>query len=403
MRSLTIFKLLSYLLFAENCFAFQPALRLLGRQRRLTHLAASTTITSKDDVSTQQPPQIIKFQEPKTNTTVVLIGTMHYNPQSIATVTNTVQNLANEKSLASVLVESCDVRWNTTMELLKTKRGQIFEPVLMSEMKAASDVAMKNNIPVVLGDQRINVTGDMLGETFRETFVELANPFGGGWGRLINEFQQKAEIALPSGDGYLNARSILDPRLLIAAPVSFAKYPLSFLARNPISTSIVFAFIGALTVLDATTSGDVSFMDASIEEQIISILSSFAVAGLEFALFGRLMVQVLLYERNEIIAKNILEQCRLYSRSGGTSAMNTDGALSSSPLSMLFSFMTSGNDTNNGKVSQPIDQKFETIYVPDSPQINTVVKKDGERIVLAVLGMAHCNGIVKLLREELVE
>ena len=403
MRSLTIFKFLSYLLFAENCFAFQPALRLLGRQRRLTHLAASTTITSKDDVSTQQPPQIIKFQEPKTNTTVVLIGTMHYNPQSIATVTNTVQNLANEKSLVSVLVESCDVRWNTTMELLKTKRGQIFEPVLMSEMKAASDVAMKNNIPVVLGDQRINVTGDMLGETFRETFVELANPFGGGWGRLINEFQQKAEIALPSGDGYLNARSILDPRLLIAAPVSFAKYPLSFLARNPISTSIVFAFIGALTVLDATTSGDVSFMDASIEEQIISILSSFAVAGLEFALFGRLMVQVLLYERNEIIAKNILEQCRLYSRSGSTSTMNIDGDISSSPLSKLFAFMTSGNDTNNGKVSQPIDQKFETIYVPDSPQINTVVKKDGERIVLAVLGMAHCNGIVKLLREELVE
>lgn len=403
MRSLTIFKLLSYLLFAKNCFAFQPALRLLGRQRRLTHLAASTTITSKDDVSTQQPPQIIKFQEPKTNTTVVLIGTMHYNPQSIATVTNTVQNLANEKSLASVLVESCDVRWNTTMELLKTRRGQIFEPVLMSEMKAASDVAMKNNIPVVLGDQRINVTGDMLGETFRETFVELANPFGGGWGRLINEFQQKAEIALPSGDGYLNAKSILDPRLLIAAPVSFAKYPLSFLARNPISTSIVFAFIGALTVLDATTSGDVSFMDASIEEQIISILSSFAVAGLEFALFGRLMVQVLLYERNEIIAKNILEQCRLYSRSGSTSTMNIDGDISSSPLSKLFAFMASGNDTNNGKVSQRIDQKFETIYVPDSPQINTVVKKDGERIVLAVLGMAHCNGIVKLLREELVE
>ena len=403
MRSLTIFKLLSYLLFAENCFAFQPALRLLGRQRRLTHLAASTTITSKDDVSTQQPPQIIKFQEPKTNTTVVLIGTMHYNPQSIATVTNTVQNLANEKSLASVLVESCDVRWNTTMELLKTKRGQIFEPVLMSEMKAASDVAMKNNIPVVLGDQRINVTGDMLGETFRETFVELANPFGGGWGRLMNEFQQKAEIALPSGDGYLNARSILDPRLLIAAPVSFAKYPLSFLARNPISTSIVFAFIGALTVLDATTSGDVSYMDASIEEQIISILSSFAVAGLEFALFGRLMVQVLLYERNEIIAKNILEQCRLYSRSGGTSTMNIDGDISSSPLSMLFSFMTSGNDTNNRKESQPIDQKFETIYVPDSPKLNTMVNKDGERIVLAVLGMAHCNGIVKLLREELVE
>ena len=43
--------------------------------------------------------------------------------------------------------------------------------MLMSEMKAASDVAMEYNIPCVLGDQRINATGDSLGITFRETFV----------------------------------------------------------------------------------------------------------------------------------------------------------------------------------------------------------------------------------------
>ena len=55
--------------------------------------------------------------------------------------------------------------------MFHARRGKIFEPVLMSEMKAASDVAMEYNIPCVLGDQRINATGDSLGITFRETFV----------------------------------------------------------------------------------------------------------------------------------------------------------------------------------------------------------------------------------------
>ena len=68
---------------------------------------------------------------------------------------------------------------------------------------------------------------------------------------------------------------------------------------------IVFSIIGLLTYLDASGGGSVAFADATLEEQISSIVSSLLFAGLEFGLFGRILVQVLLAERNEIIAKNI--------------------------------------------------------------------------------------------------
>ncbi len=340
--------------------------------------------------SKTNPPQVVEFIEPKTKTKVILIGTMHYNPTSIQMVQRTLQHLAEQDELGSVIVESCDIRWNTTMEILKTPRGQLFEPVLTSEMKAASDEAMKYGRPCILGDQRINVTGTSLGNTFRQTFVDIASPFNGGWNRLYTEFKEAAEVALPSGEGYLSPRSILDPKLLIAAPVSFGKYPLSFLARNPVSTMIVFSIIGFLTYLDGARSGGVSFADASLEEQISSILASLIVAFAEFGLFGRILVQVLLAERNEIIAKNILDQCKIYSTSSDTKSRNGN-------MMDIFSFFP-GSKQNDLEISGTVS----TMYVPGSVQESGEFKSGDEKAVVAVLGMAHCNGIVKLLKEELV-
>eukprot|EP00979_Chaetoceros_neogracilis_P000929 scaffold187_cov266-Chaetoceros_neogracile.AAC.59 len=372
--------------------AFQPAIPIYAKRRTKLHAATINT-----------PPQLIEFKEPKTNTTVILIGTMHYNPTSISTVKSTIQSLASQNSLASVIVESCDIRWNTTTELLKTPRGKIFEPVLMSEMKAASDIAMEYNIPCILGDQRINATGDSLGSTFKETFVGLVNPKE--WGNMYREFTEKAEIALPSGDGYLNARSILDPRLLIAAPVSFAKYPLSFLARNPISTSIVFGFLGALTVLDSANAGGTSFMDSTLQEQALSLFSSLLFAGLEFSVFARIMVQVLLYERNEILARNILHQCKLSSGNGKKNVSKGSG----NAITDMLSFFSGSADDDAASVTEELKgttgtDAFETFYVPGgTASVQVINTADTGKVVLAVLGMAHCNGIVKLLKEELVD
>ena len=345
---------------------------------------------AKDSIST--PPQLIQFREPKTNTKVILVGTMHYNPTSIKIVQDTIRTLGEEQSLGSVVVESCDIRWNTTMEILKTQSGKLLEPFLTSEMKVACDEAIKYGRPCVLGDQQINATGISLKGALGQTFVDICSPFNGGWGRLYEDISKASDAALPSGDGYLNARSILDPRLLIAAPVSFAKYPFSFLARNPVTTSIVLGIIFYITYLDISNSGaNVAFADASLEEQLTSVVASILFAAIELIIFGKLLIQVLLAERNEIIAKNILDQCQQYSQSYNRRSKTMF------PIFQIFDQTRKKNDLISGGAT----------YVPGTIQDdvlktkNDVIKdNNNEKVVVAILGMAHCNGIVKLLKEQ---
>ena len=353
----------------------------------------------------RNPPQLVEFVEPTTNTKVLLIGTMHYNPTSIKQVEDTIDDLAQRGMLGSVVVESCEVRWNSTMEILKTPRGQLLKPVLTSEMKAASDKAVSYNRPVVLGDQLINVTGSSLSVAFKQTLVDLSSPFNGGWKRFYNDVKEAADVALPTGPGYLTPRSFFDPRLLIAAPVSFAKYPLSFLARNPISTACVLSVMFALTTLD----GGSAFSDATLQEQALSILESFGFAALEFALLGRVMIQVLLAERNLVLARNILDQCEIYSESRGIAGRGGGGA-----WSKLVDALSPSSLFNTEKGLERI-LSMDTFYLPRSIDQSTniassgadgaVVGKDDhgkDKVVVAVLGMAHCNGVQKLLREQLV-
>lgn len=355
-------------------------------------------VTSPNNV---KPPQLVEFKEPQTNTKVILVGTMHYNPTSIQMVKTTIQELAEEEKLGSVIIESCDIRWNTTMEILQTPKGKLVESIITSEMKVASEEAIKYGRPCVLGDQRINATGTSLGNAFRQTFVDIVTPFNGGWKNLSSELKSAIDVALPTGEGYLSPRSILDPRLLIAAPVSFAKYPLSFLVRNPVSTSIAFAIIGYLTFLDFNDQSTMTFMDATLAEQISSIALTLALTGLEFIIFGRLLIQVLLAERNEIIASNILEQCKMYSNTNEYS-----GTIDNSILSNLSNFVF-GTKSKQIDIlsSEKINGMYEGKYVPDSIQDGFLQNNDddSEKVVVAVLGMAHCNGVTKLLKEGLVE
>ena len=355
-------------------------------------LAAATSATVVARNNTRKPPQLVEFVEPRTKTKVLLIGTMHYNPTSIRMVEETIEDLAGKNQLGSVVVESCEIRWNTTMEILNTPRGQFLKPVLTSEMKAASDKAASYNRPVVLGDQLINVTGSSLSSAFKTTLVDLASPLNGGWKRFYDDVSAAADVALPTGPGYLTPASFFDPRLLVAAPVSFAKYPLSFLARNPIATSIVFATMFGVTRLDTSS----AFADATLQEQIVSIVESLLFAFLEFAVLAKSILNVLLAERNEILAKSILNECVIYSEREDKSG---DGAWAKMMTPSLF-------NTELG-LDRILQKSKDTFYVPPSgitveSTSNKIAKGSEEKTVVAVLGMAHCNGIVKLLREQMV-
>jgi len=335
------------------------------------------------------PPQVVEFTEPSTNVRVVLIGTMHYNPRSIQTVEEALNYLGEDDALGSVVIESCEVRWNKTAELLASPRGRILESVLTNEMRAASNVAAQYGRPVVLGDQRIDVTGTSLKGVVRRIAVDLATPLGGGWGRFFREFREAADAALPlEAEGrYLDVTSILDPRLLLFVPVCFVKYPLSFLVRNPLTTTLIFLTFGGLAFFSNLMGGgeELTFSQLSTSDLLPSLLFS----GLEYVVFGRILVQVLLAERNEIIARNILDQCRTYSDN-----MNTDKK-SVLPFLDAFSFLWK---------DEAKELNINTAYVQSNGNdVRNFSSDSKEKTVVAVLGMAHCNGIVNLMTEGLLD
>mmetsp|Transcript_24865 Transcript_24865/g.44751 ORF Transcript_24865/g.44751 Transcript_24865/m.44751 type:complete len:358 (+) Transcript_24865:221-1294(+) len=315
--------------------------------------------TSSSSSSTSLRSQILDFVEPTTGVRVKLVGAMHYNPSSIKLATDSINALEADGQLGSIIIESCDIRWNATME------SNLVKEALMSEMKAAHDLGMKYQRPVVLGDQRINITVSALKSGAKEAVLDLFQPWNGGWGRLTESISSSRKVAVPTGDQYLGLGSFLDPKLWGAAPVSFIKYPLSYFVKSPLFAAAVFGLI----ILGGVDSSDAYVADSA---SATDLLQSLSISILETVIFARIFLKELLADRNEVLAESILEQCRNY-----------EAESSSGWLEKLF------QTNNNG------DKSTGAIYAPGS----VVGKPEDGKTVVAVLGLAHCNGIKKLLTE----
>ncbi len=323
--------------------------------------------------------QLLEFEEPQTGVKVILVGAMHYNPASIQLAKDTIERLGNENRLGSVVVESCDIRWNKTAELYAEK--PFLKKILNNEMRTACDTSLAFDRPVILGDQRINVTVQALQGSLKQTFQDLITP-PSGWKRFVDEVQAAWKETVPfGGDGYLSVFAFFDPRLLLVLPVSLIKYPLSYLVRDPLPTSLGLCVLVAISFLDDPTSLESMLADDSVS--IMDWLLSFGFAALETAVFARLLLKPLLAERNEILAKSILDQCRIYA-----SPKNQPPTTANA----LFSL-----DWFKSAKKRPTLNLSTTIYAPGSPIVDAADKSD--KVVVAVLGMAHCNGIKRLLSE----
>ena len=236
----------------------------------------------------------------------------------------------------------------------------------MSEMRAAHDLGLLYERPVVLGDQRINITVSQLKSGAKEAVLDLVQPWNnGGWNRLYDSVSAARKEAVPLGDGFLGIDSFFDPKLMTAAPVSLLKYPLSYFVRSPVFSVVVLCFLILFGGDDANALSDLTPTD---------LAESLFFSALETVIFARIFLKELLAERNEILAQNIFEQCRNYSAEKGSVWDK-----------LLF--------------QQPAGDKSEgAIYAPDS----VVGKQEEGKVVVAVLGLAHCNGIKKIMiaREE---
>ena len=301
-------------------------------------------------------PQLLEFIEPTTGVKVKLVGSMHYNPASIKLTQDTIGELAERNELGSIIIESCNLRWNTTLET-----GPLLQKLLFSEMRAAHDLGMEYRRPVILGDQLINVTVSELKNGVKESFLDITTPTNGGWSSFANTVKEAREIALPFGKQYLNVFAFFEPKLLLASPVAFLKYPFSYIVKSPVASAVI------LTLLAAASTDAAGATTPETVLQPSDYVSDFVLSALETLLFARIFLKELLADRNEILARNILKQCQLYQKQ---------------PRWKSWWLQQQG--------------KMQVPYAPDSAKNQFEAEP---KTVVAVMGMAHCNGVAKLLQE----
>lgn len=316
------------------CYFFLALLASAGAYRRsIRSVTRSSSLKEKSFGNDgARVPQTLTFREASTGVKVTLVGSMHYNPSSILLAEETVRTLKP----SSVLVESCEKRWERTMK--KQARGTLMRNILDNEMQAATE-AVEDLVPggtIILADQPIDETNARMKDTLVNSLKDIAFF---RWKNIIDDVMEGYNQAVATeGEGYLGLSDFFDPKLLAGTPGSLIRYPLAIILKSPV-VGIVLVGLFASSMAGA---GDNSFYFDTPLGRAVELGESVILSMVEFAILGRTFLVALLAERNVILADNIREECQRIKREG-----------------------KSGDDDGGGAV--------------------------------AVLGMAHCNGVRKLL------
>ena len=275
----------------------------------------------------------------KTRSKIVLVGSMHYNPHSINLAKDVVEREAAKGRLRAVAVESCETRWNYTLNTQPA--GSFLRSLCDNEMQSGSEAAEAAGASVVLADQTIEDTGARISQLAALTLVELLTPWNGGWSRIAEDLQAGfAQLTVGEDVAGIGPSALLNPWLVAGLPLSFIRYPLSIGLKSPQVLLALLALLSLPFAADQALNTDPLLLEEITDaEAAKELLGSVAFAFVETVVIGRVFLIALLEERNFVLARNIRRAC-LTTKPGGT--------------------------------------------------------------VVAVMGMAHCNGVMRVLRESRV-
>ena len=289
--------------------------------------------------------QTVSFVEPRTRTRVVLVGCMHFNPHSVALATREIAERGERGALGAVVLEQCERRWRRAQERADPNASAWKRLLLTNEMQAAADACEKYGARLVLGDQGIEELGGALKAEAKRTVADLLSPHEGGWVRVARDLTEGAEESFfSSGADGLRATDLLDPRLVLTAPVTLIRYPAALLLKAPKTAAFVLGWFGALALAPAWVPAFSDSMPSGVGAEALVLALEVA----QILLVSRVGMTALLRKRNEILAAKIHEACV-------AEAQAVEGA--------------AGGGGDGGS----------------------------ERTVVAVLGAAHCNGVHAIL------
>lgn len=321
-------------------------------------------------------PQVRRIRESRTGTSVILVGTMHYNPASVALAQDIVSEEQSARRLHTVVVESCPKRWDATERLQPP--GSVQRSFFADELLAAADAANcatdhndgRASVNLAFGDQRIartvrrcRVLGDL-------TLQQLATPWTGGWKHIWHDLSRGLRCMSGDGgqeqplppppsddgdgvdDGPIGFRDVIEPRLLGGFAIAWVRSALLGLLYGPAALRGLLVACGALLVADHTGAG---FCDPAAAPETwrwcvaalsdpppgVGVASAAAVDGAGGALPPALSVLDvtplldgamllaslvllrvglvgLVEERNYVLARNIRAACRRAWKDGGS-------------------------------------------------------------------------------------
>jgi hypothetical protein len=300
---------------------------LATRRGRITRRAASASSASqttpeKADESVVRDRQSLRFKDKATGVDVTLVGTMHYNPVSIDLASSTVSKLKDADALHAVVLESCPSRWQKTQQTQPP--GSFMRWFLYNEMLAAADAA-GDPAKIRLGDQRIEDLGTCAKQTIGDTARDLANPLGGGWQKLVDDWRTGFDREINGrGDARGNLRAVdlwRDVSLLLGMPVSLFRYPLAWAIKSPKVIVPFASFVWTIEQIPSlVTPGAVDAVTGTYvmsgEESLVSALF-LALDVAEVVFISRLFLKALLETRNDILSRSIREACLESKAEGG--------------------------------------------------------------------------------------
>ena len=149
------------------------------------------------------PPGVVRVKDAVSRRPVLLVGTMHYNPHSVAIVQGAMQAAARQHGLHATAIELCPSRWNSSAAASwrekRDRRIPSYERLLSEDEF-----------------QEIGTTGRRLGAVLLATLGDLPTP--SGWRGVA------ADLRLASRRLPAFARAALHGKLLAGAPLAVARY-----------------------------------------------------------------------------------------------------------------------------------------------------------------------------------
>ena len=233
---------------------------------------------------------IVRVTDAASRRPVVLIGTMHYNPASIAAVASTVRaTAASTGGLHATAIELCPARWNTTMAKKFNRASSLKRLMAEDEFQVAFEAATDCGLSdVVLADQSIEVTGRRLGAALLQTCVDLVSG-PAGWKRVQVDLLELLR-QVPTF-----ASAAADVGLLAGMPLAMVRY----IYQSP--AALPFLAVSTTTLLAAAAIDEATGALPAWEDGAFTLLLAIVL--------GRAVFVSLIDERNDVLARNIRDAC----------------------------------------------------------------------------------------------